>query len=411
MTQILPVQSPPPVATRPRPVPRRLASSHWPLPAIVTLVAAAVGALSLSWLVLDRLFPLSGFVGYWLVSYVVFLAIYAFAVARTEGRVAMRDRTAAVLVTTAGVTLVGVLALVVGFVAVHGWRAAAHVNFFTRTTAFTGPNDPLDHGGVLHAMIGTAEQVGLAMAISVPIGFATAIYLSEMRGAMTRVIRTVVETMTAIPSILAGLFVFATLILTLGFNRCGLAAACALSVEMLPVVTRTAEVILRLVPAGLREASYALGGSQWRTVRKVVLPTARAGLITAVLLGVARVVGETSPILLTAGFTNELNKNPLSGPQVSLPLFAFTEVRFPLDNAIARAFGAALVLLVLVVVFFTTARVIGGRSPAATTSRRERERRTSGPHRASHVAVSRGTATLAVSATERDRSARRSRES
>jgi phosphate transport system permease protein len=384
-------------------VPRRLRSSGWTAEAVGHVGAAGVGSLALVWLVFERLAPLSGSVGFWLVTYATFLLLYAVSVAVTEGPVAMRDRVAAVLFTSAGALLIGILVLIVVFVAIRGGRAVVHTNFFTQTTALTQPDDPLGRGGIYHAMVGTLEQVALSMLFSVPLGFATAIYLNEVRGRMTRVVRTVVETMTAIPSILAGLFIFATVILTLGKERCGLAASLALSVEMLPVVTRTAEVILRLVPNGLREASYALGSSQWSTVRKVVLPTARAGLVTAVLLGVARVIGETSPVLLTAGFTNELNYDPLHGPQVSLPLFAFTEVKFPLDAAVARAFGAALVLLVLVVILFTIARIIGGRSPGATTHRRERDRRTTGPHRAGHVAVSRGTATLVLSATEKDR--------
>jgi phosphate transport system permease protein len=131
--------------------------------------------------------------------------------------------------------------------------------------------------------------------------------------------------------------------------------------------------VLRLVPGGLREASLALGTTQWQTVRRVVLPTARPGLVTAVLLGVARVIGETSPVLLVAGSTNELNWDPAHGPQLSLPLFVFTDMRMPINNAIARAFGAAVVLLVLVVVLFALARILGGR-PLGHISRRKQRR-------------------------------------
>jgi phosphate transport system permease protein len=300
------------------------------------------------------------------------LAFYGVLVAIAEDSVAVRDRIATVVFTSAGVFVVIALALVIGFTADRGWRAAAHWHFLSQTTAAIQPNAPLSQGGVLAAMVGTLEQVGIALVLAVPLGIATAVYLNEVRGGLTRVVRTVVETMTAIPSILAGLFIFAAVILTLGYSRCGLAAALALTVQMLPVVARTSEVVLRLVPNGLREASYALGSSQWDTVRKVVLPTARPGLVTAVLLGVARVIGETSPVLLTAGFTAELNSNPTHGPQVSLPLFIFTEVREPLNQAVSRAFGAALVLLVLVLVLFSAARIIGGRS--AGPGRRERAR-------------------------------------
>ena len=141
---------------------------------------------------------------------------------------------------------------------------------------------------------------------------------------------------------MAGLFVYSMLILKLGQERSGFAASLALCVSMIPVVTTTAEVVLRLVPNGLREASLALGTTQWQTVRRVVLPTARPGLVTAVLLGVARVIGETSPVLLVAGSTDELNCRPdCTARMLSLPLFAFTQMRMPLDTAIARAFGSA----------------------------------------------------------------------
>jgi phosphate transport system permease protein len=130
--------------------------------------------------------------------------------------------------------------------------------------------------------------------------------------------------------------------------------------------------VLRLVPNGLREASLALGTTQWQTVRRVVLPTARPGLVTAVLLGVARVIGETAPVLLVAGSTNELNWNAFKGPQMSLPLFVFTDMRMPIDQAIDRAFGAAVVLLVLVVVFFSLARILGGRPLGHVSPRKQR---------------------------------------
>jgi phosphate transport system permease protein len=354
------------------PLVRRKLGRGWNLEQASQLVGAAIGAIATVWICYDRLLPVSGTLGFWVLSYLAFLAFYSILVAIAEDSVAVRDRLAMVVFSSAGVFLVVALALVVGYTADRGWRAAAHLHFLTQTTASIQPDAPLNQGGVLAAMIGTIEQVGIAIVIAVPLGIATSVYLNEVRGKMSRLVRTVVETMTAIPSILAGLFIFAVVVLTFGFSRCGLAAALALTVQMLPVVARTAEVVLRLVPNGLREASYALGSSQWDTVRKVVLPTARAGLVTAVLLGVARVIGETSPVLLTAGFTAELNSNPTSGPQVSLPLFIFTEVREPLNSAVSRAFGAALVLLIIVLVLFTAARIVGNRAPGP--SRRERRR-------------------------------------
>jgi phosphate transport system permease protein len=212
------------------------------------------------------------------------------------------------------------------------------------------------------------------LVFSVPLGIATAIYLNEVGGRAARVVRTVVDAMTALPSIVAGLFVFSTLILTLHVEKSGFAAAVAISIMMLPIVTRAAEVVLRLVPGGLREASLALGASQWKTVWSVVLPTARSGLATAVILAVARGIGETAPVLLTSGVTAEFNANPFHGPQMSLPLYILTYVRYPQPTMIARAYGAALVLLVLVLALFAAARILGGSKPG---SRRRFRRATS----------------------------------
>ncbi|HEX4687496.1 MAG TPA: phosphate ABC transporter permease PstA [Nocardioides sp.] len=336
------------------------------------VVSAAAGALGLVWLVYERLVPMTGALGFWLCWYVAFLVLLAAVSATTLDRVGVTDRLVGTLVTTAGLVLVSCLAGIVLFTVVRGWSALSHVNFYTQTTAYIGPEAPLRQGGVFAAMVGTLEQVAISVVLSVPLGIATAVYLSEVRGRLARAVRTVVEAMSAVPTIVAGLFIYSMLILKLGQERSGLAASLALSVSMIPVVTMTAAVVLRLVPGGLREASLALGTTQWQTVRRVVLPTARPGLVTAVLLGVARVIGETSPVLLVAGSTNELNWDPTHNPQMSLPLFVFTYMRMPIDNAISRAFGAAVVLLVVVVVLFALARILGGRPPGHVSRRKLR---------------------------------------
>lgn len=333
---------------------------------------AAAGALALVWLVYDRLLPTTGAIGFWMSWHLAFLVLFAAISAMTLDRVAVVDRVVGALVATAGVIMVGSLVGVVVFTALRGREALAHSNFYHETTAFIGPDAPLDQGGIYAAIIGTLEQVAISVAISVPLGIATAVYLSEVRGRLARVVKGVVEAMSAIPTIVAGLFIYSMLILQLGQERSGFAASLALSVSMIPVVTTTAEVVLRLVPGGLREASLALGTTQWQTVRRIVLPTARPGLVTAVLLGVARVIGETSPVLLVAGSTSELNYDPMHGPQLSLPLFVFNQMRLPLDEAISRAFGAGIVLLVLVVVLFGLARVIGGREVGRLSRRQQR---------------------------------------
>jgi phosphate transport system permease protein len=203
-------------------------------------------------------------------------------------------------------------------------------------------------------------------------GLTTAIFLNEIPGAFTRFVRTIVEAMTALPSIVSGLFIYATAILMLGLNKSGLAAALAISVMMLPIMIRAADVVLRLVPSTLKEASLGLGANNWNTMWRVTLPTARSGLVTAIILATARGIGETSPVLLTSGFTAAFNADPLHGPMVSLPLAIFQFVKSPEPTMIARGFGTAAVLMIIVVSLFLVARAIGGQTVAKKVKARER---------------------------------------
>jgi phosphate transport system permease protein len=182
--------------------------------------------------------------------------------------------------------------------------------------------------------------------------------MSEVGGPLSGLVRTVVEAMTALPEILAGLFVYTVLILDFHMEKSGFACAAGMAVTMVPVIARSSEVSLRVVPSGLREASLALGASRWRTVGKVVLPSARAGLATATILGVSRGIGETAVVLINSGASSFLNVNPLHDWMNSLPLFIFTSVKTDEPLAVARAFGAATVLLGLVVVLFVLMRIV-----------------------------------------------------
>ncbi|MES9504902.1 phosphate ABC transporter permease PstA [Streptomyces sp. NPDC000609] len=341
---------------------------------VYALLGAAAAALSLTWLLFARLLPLSGTIGFLVVAYGLFLGLYGLLVSFDENGPAVRDRLAAVVVQSLGLVMVVALGFVVVFTLWEGRKALPHLNFFTQDMAEAGPLDPLSAGGILHAIVGTLEQITVALALTVPTGMVCAVFLNEVPGRFARFVRTIVEAMTALPSIVAGLFIYATVILALGFDRSGLAASLALAVMMLPIIIRAADVVIRLVPGTLREASYALGTSRWRTVWHVVLPTARSGLTTSVILGTARGIGETSPVLLTAGFTAEINGDPLSGPQVSLPLATFEFVKSPEPTMIARGFGTAAVLMALVLVLFVVARVIGGRGPGQLTRRQEHRR-------------------------------------
>jgi phosphate transport system permease protein len=290
------------------------------------------------------------------------LLIYALTQYDRHGALVAKDRVATVVITTAGLAVVVPLSLILGYVFYRGY-SALRPQFFTETQEFVGPLSPATEGGGAHAIVGTLEQVGLAMLICVPLGVMSAVFLNEIGGWLARPLRTIVDAMSAVPSILAGLFVYAALLQGLHQQFSGFAAALALSVLMLPTITRTAEVVLRLVPEGLREGAHALGGTEWRITRMVVLPTARVGLVTAVILGVARTVGETAPLFFTAFGAFKLNANPFSGKQGALPLFVWTLIRQPRQEQIQRAWTGALVLVGIVLVLFVAARIIGGREP------------------------------------------------
>ncbi|MFE0625848.1 phosphate ABC transporter permease PstA [Streptomyces sp. NPDC058864] len=340
----------------------------------LALAGALTGSVALTFVLFGWIAPFDSPLGFVVVAYVLFIGLYAVLVSLDQNRVAVRDRVAAVIWQSLATLLLLALLFVVGYALYRGRPALTHLNFFTRNMGGTGPLAPLSEGGVLHAMVGTLEQIGIALAITVPLGLMCAVFLNEVPGAYARFVRTVVEAMTALPSIVAGLFIYATLILILHFEKSGLAAGLALSVMMLPIIIRAADVVIRLVPGSLREASYALGSGQWRTIWTVVLPTSRSGLTTAVILGTARGIGETSPVLLTAGANPSLNADPLSGPQVSLPLATFQLVASPQPNMIARGFGCAALLMALVLLLFLLARVLGGRGPGEL-SRGQQHRR------------------------------------
>jgi phosphate transport system permease protein len=226
------------------------------------------------------------------------------------------------------------------------------------------PADPrlFSDVGVSQAIIGTLEQVGLAAAMAVPLAFLTAIFLNEVGGWGTRFVRTIVTAMSGVPSVVAGVFIYAVFIVPHVLGYSGFAASMALFVLMLPSITRTTEEVLRVVPGGLREASLALGASEWRTVRQVVLPTARSGLITAVVLGIAIAAGETAPLIFTAFGNSNLNYDPFHGPQAALPLVLYEDIATAQPAVVQLAFTAGFVLLSLVLILFVIARLFGRRS-------------------------------------------------
>ncbi|MFL6173338.1 MAG: phosphate ABC transporter permease PstA [Marmoricola sp.] len=337
---------------------------------VFSLIGAFLASFALT-AALTVVLPITGPIAWVVLNYVLFLAVYGLLVSMDEDAQTVQARIASTIIHTLTFILLSVLVLVVSYTLVRGFSAMTHWNFYTQDMAKAGPLDPLSVGGIRHAVIGTLEQITIALIITVPVGLLCAVYLSEFPSGFARFVRTIVEAMTALPSVIAGLFIYAMWIVTLHHEKSGYAAAFALSVMMLPIIIRAADVVLRLVPGNLKEASYALGTSHWRTVWHVVLPTARSGLTTAIILGTARGIGETSPVLLTAGFNNITNSNPTKGPQVSLPLFAFSSVRAPSNNLISRGFGAAAFLMILVLVLFVIARLLGGRGPGRMSARQQ----------------------------------------
>ncbi|QEU93430.1 phosphate ABC transporter permease PstA [Streptomyces kanamyceticus] len=212
-------------------------------------------------------------------------------------------------------------------------------------------------GGIYHAIIGTLEQVLLASVIAVPIGLLTAVYLVEYgRGKLAKTVTFFVDVMTGIPSIVAGLFVLSFWILILGFKPSGWAGAMALAILMMPVIVRSTEEMLKLVPNELREASLALGVPKWRTILKVVLPTAIGGITTGVMLSVARIAGETAPVLLLVWVNPVINTNPFEGSQGSLPLYIYQQYAAGTDASINRAWAAALALIGFIMILNMAAR-------------------------------------------------------
>lgn len=286
-----------------------------------------------------------------------------------EGRRRAADRVAGILVGASLVAACIPLLLILGYIAVQG---APSLSPTFLTHSMNGVTGEKPGGGVYHALIGTLEQVGIAAAVALPIGILCAIYLVEFgRGRIQRTITFFVDVMNGVPSIVAGLFVFTFLLIGLGLRPFGAAGSIALVILMLPIVIRSAEEMIRLVPDELRHASDALGVPKWRTIVKVVLPTAMSGLVTGCLLAISRVAGETAPLILLVGYSSRINTDPLSGDQASLPVMIWDQLGKRSGDAGAfgetRAWGAALVLILLVLAINLSARLL-----AAIAGRRAR---------------------------------------
>jgi phosphate transport system permease protein len=291
-----------------------------------------------------------------LIAAILFVLGTYVVAARVEGRRQAKDRVATTLVWACFIVAVIPLASLIWETVKRGVKAF-DMYFLTHSMGVVADNEP--GGGIYHALLGTLEQVGIATLIAVPIGVLTAIYLVEYgRGRLAGAVTFFVDVMTGVPSIVAGLFVLSFWILILGMGYSGFAGAMALSILMMPVVVRSTEEMLKLVPNELREASLALGIPKWRTILKVVLPTSIGGITTGVMLAVARIAGETAPVLLLVWGTNFINSNPFDGPQASLPLYIYRQYSAGTDVATDRAWAAALALILFVMILNMGARAI-----------------------------------------------------
>ena len=310
-------------------------------------------------------------IGNWVLVVVVAAALYLVglfvAANAVEGRRAARNRIWSALVHGACVLAILPLASVAWTLVSKG-AERLDADFFGTSMNNIGARDP--NGGAYHAIVGTLEQVGIATLLAVPLGVLGAIYLVEYgRGRFANTVRFFVDVMTGIPSIVAGLFVLAfyVLVVTPWFNNgrpgfSGFAAALALTVLMLPTVVRSTEEMLRLVPAPLREGAYALGVPKWKTILRIVLPTALPGIVTGVMLAVARAAGETAPVLLVAGGGAAINMDPFQNNQSSLALFVYQQAGEASKFAPARAWTAALTLVALVLILTIAAKLLARRN-------------------------------------------------
>jgi len=335
---------------------RSLRQSRLPRWATPVVVVATAGIM----LLLFALTPMQGVADYLVAATAAAVVTVSVVSLLIEGRRKAVDR----LATNAALLALALTLLPLGFVLGYTIKRGVHrfnLSFLTHSMAGVGPLSPA--GGVYHAIIGTIEQVLLASLIAVPLGLLVAIYVTEYgRNALGTAIRFLIDVMTGIPSIVAGLFILSFWIIALNQPFTGFAGSLALAILELPIIVRSAEEMITLVPGALREASYALGIAKWKTILRVVLPTAASGITTGIMLAVARVTGETAPVLLVAGNNNFINNNPFKGGQASLPLFIFGGARSASTFNVDRAWAAALTLIAIVVLLYVAARLVTRRS-------------------------------------------------
>lgn len=307
--------------------------------------------------ILGSLFQIPGPINLLLIFLPLQFVFAGWAAISTRGRRGLADSALNVGVLFATTFISIMLGSVLFSVMSFGLKAMS-AHFIYQNNVYITTTTSLNYGGAGHALLGTFLIVGIATLISVPVGIAVAVYLTETRGRFRGPVRFFAQSMSGLPSVVAGLFIYSVFISS-GFSRAaGWLGALALALLMLPTVIRMSEEVLKLVPGDLRSAALALGAPQRRAFFQVIMPAAKSGLVTAILLGIARVVGETAPLVLTTRITAQTNANPIEGDMASLPLYIFTFLTAGFDTGRARAWAAAFLLLAVVGLIFGTTRAL-----------------------------------------------------
>ena len=328
----------------------------------------ALSAFCIVWIVFAQLTLLNGPLGFVVLWLPVFLLMYWFVNRQLFTRQVAVDRLIGAVVSLGAFIMMLPLVLLTVFVFQRGlptlsWHVLTHTQ---QGVVYTSKTNNI--GGVAHALVGTLEQVSIAAIFGIPAAVLTAIFINEVGGRFTKSVRVVVTAMSGTPAIVAGVFIYSVWVTR--FSYSGFAGSLALAVILLPTVTRGTEEVLKIVHNDLREASIALAAPEWRTVWSVVLPTARSGLITSMLLGIAVSIGETAPLIMTIFGNQVMNTNPFSQPQMALSLLAYKQIKLPIQSQIDLGYTSALVLFVLVFAVFILARLLGSSWRRKSGSRR-----------------------------------------
>jgi phosphate transport system permease protein len=325
------------------------------------MTALSVVLSILTSVVIVAVTPMKGKLAYFALFFLAWFVIDSIFVVRRSGTKGIRDGLAA-KVTLFGAVIVSMAVFSILWATISRGIKGLNLAFVTENMRNASLFDAIGKGGILHAILGTLMLIAIAIIISVPMGILTALYLTEIKGRAAGLIQFLVQAMSGVPSVVAGLFIYAAIILNTPLRSSAFLGGLALTILMVPTVTRTAQEVLNLVPRDLREAGLAMGATQWKTVALVVVPAARSGLITATILGVARIAGETAPLLFTVGVFDSYNFNPFKGDQGTIPTVVWRGLLGGTPESVQRAWSAILVLLVIVLIMFVLARALGSKA-------------------------------------------------